>query len=189
MPRGQMPMTADVESGQLMNKPNVWSRVFLIAGSIAMVIGAIDPLEGSVIILPGSALFALGTFLDPGERRFAAYRLVVLILIAFGIVALWGLSSVGGFGGSSGLSNWWGLLILPYPIGWSMGIWGPGSPRWLCWLGIGIGLWYLAILAMILRNSGLQDGTIPVAPGILVAAVGVLTIGGCIYRLSKQVSA
>jgi hypothetical protein len=54
----------------------------------------------------------------------------------------------------------WGVLILPYPIGWSMGIWGPGSPRWLSALSIAVGLWYQAILAITgARGSAARRGT------------------------------
>lgn len=167
-----------------MNTSNPWSRILIIAGSIAMLVGAIDPMEGSLLILPGSGLVALGTFLGQSERRFTAYRVWVFILIATGVGALWGLSMVGGFGGSSGRSMWWGVLILPYLIGWSMGIWGPGSPRWLLWLGIGVGLWYQAILAIVLARAGLQHG----GPAIVVAMLGVLTIVGCIIRLRNRTS-
>jgi hypothetical protein len=150
-----------------------------------MLVGAIDPMEGSLLILPGSGLLALGTYLGQRERRLIAYRVWVFILIAIGVAALWGLSAVGGFGGPSGRSIWWGVLILPYLIGWSMGIWGPDSPRWMLWLGIVVGLWFLTILAMGLKRS---HGTIPNAPSIVLAATGVLTIGGCIYRSRRQVS-
>src|ERR1035437_10511793 len=93
---------------------SLWSRILIVLGSIAMVVGAIDPMEGSAIILPGSLLVALGPGLGPPDRRLIAYRVAVFILIAIGVGALWGLSAVGGFGGSSGLSMWWGVLILPY---------------------------------------------------------------------------
>jgi hypothetical protein len=79
-----------------MDNRNRWSRVLVIAGLAVMVLGAIDPLEGSLIILPGSVLLTVG--------------------------ALWGLSSVGGFGGPGGRSKWWGLVIAPFPVGWVMGI-------------------------------------------------------------------
>jgi hypothetical protein len=86
---------------------------------------------------------------------------------------------------------WWGVLILPYLIGWSMGIWGPGSPRWLLWPGIVVGLWYLVLLAMVLKTSGRHHGAMPGAmsamPVIIIAAIGVLTIGGCICRLRKRI--
>ena len=107
-----------------MNSRNLWSRILIIAGFIALVVGAIDPIEGSLLILPGSGMVAFGTFIAQSERRLITYRAWVFILIAIGVGALWGLSEVGGFGGSSGLSIWWGVLILPYPLAWSMGIWG-----------------------------------------------------------------
>lgn len=169
-----------------MNKRVLWSRILVIVGSIAMLVGAIDPMEGSLVILPGSGLLALGTYLGRHERRLIAYRVWVFILIAIGVGALWGLSAVGGFGGPSGRSIWWGVLILPYLIGWSVGIWGPDSPRWLPWLGIVVGLWYLTLLGMALKGP---HGTVPmlIAP-IVLAATGVLTIGGCIFRLRRRVS-
>jgi hypothetical protein len=85
---------------------------------------------------------------------------------------------------------WWGVLILPYLIGWSMGIWGPGSPRWLLWLGIVVGLWYLVLLAMVLKTSGRHHGAMSGAMSampVIIAAIGVLTIGGCISRLRKRI--
>ena len=171
-----------------MNARKLWSRILIIVGSIAMLVGALDPMEGSLIILPGSGLVALGTFLGQSERRLIAYRVWVFILIAIGVGALWGLSMVGGFGGKSGRSMWWGVLILPYLIGWTMSIWGPGSPRWLLLLGIVVGLWYLVILAMVLKGSGRPHGDMGLVPIIVIGTIGVLTIGGCIGRLTKQTS-
>ena len=164
---------------------DIWSRILVIVGSIAMLVGAIDPMKGSAVILPGSGLVALGAFLGQGERRLIAYRVWVFILVAIGVGALWGLTMIGGIGGKSGHSMWWGVLVLPYLIGWSMGIWGPGSPRWLLLSGIVVGLWYLAILALVLKRSGQHDGAMSALPGILFAVIGVLTIGGCISRLKK----
>ena len=43
-----------------MNARSLWSRILVIVGSIAMLVGALDPMEGSVVILPGSGLVALG---------------------------------------------------------------------------------------------------------------------------------
>jgi len=169
-----------------MNARSIWSRILIVVGSIAMLVGALDPMEGSVVILPGSGLVALGAFLGHSERRLIAYRVGVFILIVIGVGAMWGLSWVGGFGGPSGRSMWWGVLILPYVIGWSMGIWGPGSPRWLLLLGIVVGLWYLAILAMVLKGSGGHHGAMSALPGIVIGTIGVLTISGCISRLTKR---
>ena len=46
------------------------------------------------------------------------------ILIAVGVAAMFALSAVGGIGGKSGHSMWWGMLILPYPVGWLMALAG-----------------------------------------------------------------
>ena len=128
-----------------MNERNLWSNILVIAGSLGMLVGAIDPLEGSLLILPGSALWALGTYLGQAERRLIVNRVWAFVLIAIGVGAMWGRSAVGGIGGTSGRSMWWGLLILPYLVGWLMAICGPGNPRWFSLLGIAVGLWYLAL--------------------------------------------
>jgi len=46
------------------------------------------------------------------------------VLIAVGVGALFGLSALGGVGGRSGHSMWWLLTVLPYPVGWVMGLVG-----------------------------------------------------------------
>jgi len=172
-----------------MDARGLWSRILIIVGSIAMLVGALDPMEGSLVILPGSGLVAFGTFLGQSERRFIAYRVWVFLLIAIGVGAMWGLSSVGGFGGNSGRSMWWGLLILPYLIGWSMGIWGPGSPRWLLALGIVVGLLYLTFLPIVMFFEHRSHRN-PVAYNIIgivvISALGLLTIIGCICRWRKR---
>jgi hypothetical protein len=99
-----------------------WSRLLVIVGGIAMLVGALDPLEGSLVILPGSGLVTLGTLLGQTERALRAYWVLIFTLILVGVGAMFGLSAVGGIGGRSGHSMWWGLLILPYPVGWVMGI-------------------------------------------------------------------
>jgi hypothetical protein len=166
-----------------MNARELWSRILIIVGGIAMLVGALDPIEGSIVILPGSGLFAFGALLGQHERRLIAYRVWVFILIAVGVGAMWwGLPAIRrGFVGASGLSMWWEVLILPYLIGWSMGIWGPGSPRWLLLLGIAVGLWYQALLALNLSYG--RGGTEAL---LVVSAIGVLTIVGCIWRLRNR---
>ncbi len=174
-----------------MGARDLWSRILGIVGGIAMLVGAVDPIEGSLLIVPGSGLVAVGTFVGHGERRLITYRVLVFILIVIGVGAMWGLSTVGGFGGTTGRSYWWALLVLPYLIGWSMGIWGPGSPRWMLWLGMLVSLWYLALAAMIVMRTSARHGDflVTIAPSLAIAALGVLTIGGCINRLRKRSSA
>src|SRR5512134_2736608 len=81
-----------------------WSRRLVIAGLVLMVGGVLDPLEGSVVILGGSALSALGAFLSRSRYRLPAFALA---MTAVGVGALLGLSTIGGVGGNSGRSAWW----------------------------------------------------------------------------------
>ena len=69
------------------------SRTLVIAGLVLMLAGALDPLEGSVVILGGSALAAAGAFFGRSSR----YRLLITasVLIAIGAAALFGLSEIG----------------------------------------------------------------------------------------------
>jgi len=105
-----------------MSHSNRWSRILGIAGLIAMLVGAIDPLEGSVVILAGVALAALGARIGASRHRRLLYW--ALGLTAAGVGAMWGLSVIGGIGGNTGRSIWWALVILPYPVGWVLGIVG-----------------------------------------------------------------
>lgn len=103
-----------------MKKPINWPRIMFIAGVIILIAGAIDPLEGSVIIAAGSALLAFSAYHvhDRHKRLF----LVSFLLIIVGVASMFYLSSLGGFGGNSSLSWWWGILIVPYPAGWLLAI-------------------------------------------------------------------
>ena len=168
-----------------MKTTNPWARFLLIAGYITMLIGAIDPMEGSLLILPGSGLVALGTYFSDEQRSIFIFRLWAFILILIGVGALFGFTMVGGIGDDSGYSGWWALLILPYPIGWSMGIWGPGSPRWVLWTGIVVGAWYLFLPILMNMISGAEWMKEFGIVGVLLAAMGIITISGCIYRLRQ----
>ena len=101
-----------------------WSRILLSVGGIAMLLGTVDPLEGSLLILPGSGLVALGMRLGKKPRRTLLYWTWAFILIAVGVSAMFALSAIGGIGGKSGHSMWWGILMLPYPVGWLMALAG-----------------------------------------------------------------
>ena len=89
-----------------MNGASRWSRILVIVGLVAMVIGVLDPLEGSLVILLGTALVALGALLGKSRHRIFLYW--SFALVAVGVGAMWWLSALGGFGGNSGRSNWWG---------------------------------------------------------------------------------
>jgi hypothetical protein len=43
-----------------MNSRRLWSRILKVVGGTVMLVGTLDPLEGSLLILPGSGLVALG---------------------------------------------------------------------------------------------------------------------------------
>ena len=101
-----------------------------------MVAGVVDPLEGSVVILPATVLATVGAALGGNRHRITLYW--ALLLVAVGVTALWGISALGGFGGHTGRSMWWALILIPYPIGWILGLVGavrslrerpvPGAP-------------------------------------------------------------
>jgi len=94
----------------------LWSRILGIAGPVLMVVGAIDPLEGSLVILPGGGMVLLGAYLGRSRRR--TLLLWGFVLLAVGTGALWGMSALGGLGEGTGRSMWWALVLLPYPVGW-----------------------------------------------------------------------
>jgi hypothetical protein len=98
------------------------SRILVISGLVLMLAGALDPLEGSVVIMAGSALAAAAAFFG----KSGCYRLQVTAfgLMAIGVIALFGLSALGGIGGNSGRSMWWLAICVPYPVGWVTGLVG-----------------------------------------------------------------
>jgi hypothetical protein len=103
-----------------MNVKLDWKHAIYIFGIIALIIGAMDPLESSVLVVLGSSMLGLSTYLKR-DRHWKAF-LISTLLIFTGVICMFYLSSLGGFGGKTTLSLWWGLLILPYPIGWLLSI-------------------------------------------------------------------
>lgn len=97
-----------------------WARAIYTTGVIAMVAGAFDPLEGSVVILAGSALVALSTYFVK-DRHWKIF-MASFILITLGVCGLFYISSMGGIGGSSTTSWWWIIIMFPYPIGWIINV-------------------------------------------------------------------
>ena len=98
------------------------SRTLVIAGLVLMLAGALDPLEGSVVILGGSALAAAGAFI--GKRRRYRLQITAFVLIVIGVAALFGLSALGGVGGDTGRSMWWLAICVSYPVGWVIALVG-----------------------------------------------------------------
>jgi hypothetical protein len=80
-----------------------------------MLIGCIDPLEGSIAILAGVGLVTLAAVLS--RSRWLKLLSVAFALTAAGIAAMVVLSSLGGIGGESGRSLWWAVVMTPYPLG------------------------------------------------------------------------
>lgn len=104
----------------VMNSRKTLIRYTFIFGVIALLIGVVDPLEGSLLICIGSISLTVSTYLnkDPQWKVF----LTASIMIITGVCFLFYLSSLGGFGGSSSLSWWWSVLIAPYPLGWLLSV-------------------------------------------------------------------
>lgn len=98
------------------------TRTLLVVGLAAMLIGVIDPLEGSFAVLLGMGLSSLAAML--GRSRFRGLIYSSFGLVAVGVAVMVCLSLLGGIGGNAGRSMWWGLLIAPYPIGWVAGLVG-----------------------------------------------------------------
>ena len=105
--------------------PRRWFRPLVIAGLTTMVLGAVDPLEGSIVIAVGSVLVALGT--PRRESRVGGRVWLACVLIIVGVAALWIMSDFGGVGGSTGRSMWWLLVVAPFPVGWILGLIGAGQ--------------------------------------------------------------
>lgn len=147
-----------------------------------MVLGALDPLEGSVVILAGSLLLLAGSFAAGDDRPARGFHALVFLLVAFGVGALWAISSVGGVGGPHGHSNWWLLFMAPYPVGWCLGMCGSRTPRWQAALGIFVGAFYLFLMAVVLHRATNHPASFA-APGFVIGAIGLLVIGGCTRRL------
>ncbi|HEX2926771.1 MAG TPA: hypothetical protein VHP38_11045 [Ruminiclostridium sp.] len=94
------------------------TRMIHIAGVVALILGAVDPMEGSVVIAGGSVLLAIWAYL--ANDKYKGLFLTGMVLILTGVFFLFYFSARGGIGGSSSYSWKWGLLMIPYPLGWLM---------------------------------------------------------------------
>ncbi len=98
-------------------------RVFVVVGVIGLLVGAIDPLEGSLLILPSAILLTVGVRRATGGLA-SRLATVGLVSIALGFTAMWVMTAIGGVGGSTGRSAWWALLALPMLPGWILSVTG-----------------------------------------------------------------
>jgi hypothetical protein len=105
-----------------MNPRPAWSRILFWLGVLAFVGGALDPLEGACVILAGSVLLLASALLPGAALRHPRRWALVSALIASGTAAMLVLSAAGGISGHTGRSWAWGLLLLPYPAGWLIGV-------------------------------------------------------------------
>ena len=99
-----------------------WSRHILRLGTVAVVLGALDPLEGSIVIAAGAGALAAAAHLGdlPARHRLDWGGALTVV----GVATLWVMSAAGGVGPSVGRSYWWALLLLPYPVGWLLSLSG-----------------------------------------------------------------
>ena len=98
-----------------------WVNILLVVGTIGLVIGTIDPLEGSVLIVAGLILNTLAAYLASSRQR--GLFTWALSVAAVSVGALFGISFLGGVGGDTGRSMWWLLPIgVPYVLSWGMGV-------------------------------------------------------------------
>jgi len=99
-------------------KEQIFKIIFII-GTVAFLLGVIDPLEGSIVISFGAILITIATYFR--KEPLFKWFLFATLLTLFGVIALFVVSSFGGLS-KENLSPWWGLVLIPYPVGWIMGV-------------------------------------------------------------------
>lgn len=161
-----------------------WTQGVAVPGGLAVLLGGFDPLEGAIVILAGTILLAVASLIAGAEPAVWFSRFVNAGLAVFGFTALFVLSSIGGVGGPTGRSFFWMALCLPLAAGWSLSFWGRGAPRWLNWLGLLGGGWYLALPLLIAMQSRANPHIVWPAL-VALAAFGLVTLAGCVWRLRQ----
>lgn len=161
-----------------------WIQVLAIAGGLVVLVGGVDPLEGSILVLTGTALLAAAAMVAPCDGVVRRARAINLALTLVGFAAIWGMTAVGGVGESTGHSFWCALLGLPLVAGWSLSFWARGAPRWLTWLGLLAGGWYL-ILPLLAAAKARTNPDIVWPVLAALAICGLVTFVGCVWRLRQ----
>jgi hypothetical protein len=98
-------------------------------GIVLILIGSFDPMEGSILINLGSLIFAASSWFR--QQSWKWWSIAASASISFGVIALWTVSSIGGFDPKS--EWWWLLAILPYPMAW-LGLLGAFAYRFIRWV-------------------------------------------------------
>ena len=107
-----------------------------VIGVLSLALPVVALLKGQAMMLIPFGLVALSILmLEWGMRRGAPAQAtcvhVSALLTVVGVAALWITSNMGGFG-EGVLSWWWGLVVLPYPVGWLRNLYSLGR-----WIGAG----------------------------------------------------
>lgn len=95
-------------------------RGFIVVGLVLLALALVDPLEASLVAIPGVGAVAIGAFLIRSRLRVQAYWAAALLVL--GVSTMWILSAFGGLGGSTGRPLWWTVVVVPYPIGSLLGL-------------------------------------------------------------------
>jgi hypothetical protein len=169
-----------------MKQKSFWTKIISNIGFAFLIIGALDPLEGSLLILPGSGFIVLGAYMKNQDHQSTRFRLWMFILILLGVAALWIISMMDGLGGDTGHSMWWALLFLPYLIAWSLSVWAKDSPKWVVWGGIAVSSWYFVILLMVLQGRFSEPSPEMLAAPVTLFILGLFTIAGSVWRLKHS---
>lgn len=99
---------AENESGKL--------QTAYYIGLFLALAGVLLPMWGSPVVLTGSIILAVVTR-RYGDPHAPGYRIAAL-MIGVGVVSLWTRYLLSGFDAEAALANGWGMLVLPYPLGW-----------------------------------------------------------------------
>lgn len=97
-----------------------WARRLAWIGLAGLLLAVLDPMEGAFIALPFCAVLTVSAFLATSRYRVLLYWAFGSMFVGVGVLIV--LTLIGGIGGSSGRSMWWGLLLVPYPLGWLMAL-------------------------------------------------------------------
>lgn len=161
-----------------------WTQALTVPGGLAVLIGGFDPLDGAVVVLAGTALLAAAATVAPCDRGVRTMRAMNFVLTAFGCVAIWILSAQGGVGEATGRSFLWAFLGLPLVAGWSLSFWSRAAPRWMTWLGLLAGGWYLS-LPLLAAAKARANPHLLWSVLAAIGACGLVTLSGCVWRLRR----